>query len=191
MNWSPWEKECYTIVAALLKWHGWLGNKRVEVRTDHCSLESWATEDLKTVGDPSPRQPRCHEFFTKLDLHEVYTPGPVNAVGDLLSHWAYPANLVLGDVSIHGTAQADRDVRDMMAAEKGELLARPLVFWAVVAPVVTGSRSNAALRAQGAPACDPPAQASAPGGGGRNRTKKLEKLERIATIKNLGSRTRR
>ena len=49
-NWSPREKECYAIVAALLEWHGWVRNKRVEVRTDHRSLENWATEDLKTGG---------------------------------------------------------------------------------------------------------------------------------------------
>ena len=139
LNWSPWEKECYAIVAALLKWHGWVGNKRVEVRTDHRSLENCATEDLKTVGGPSPRQAQWHELFSKFDLHVVYTPGPVNPVGDFLSRWAYPANPALGDVSIHGTAQAAGDVRDMMAAEKEELLARPLVFRAVVAPVVTRS----------------------------------------------------
>ena len=43
----------------------------------------------------------------------------------------------------------------MMAAEKEELLARPLVFRAIVAPVVTRSRSKADLRASGAPKCDP------------------------------------
>ena len=164
LNWSPREKECYAIVAALLKWHSWVGNKRVEVRTDHCSLEKWATEDLKTVGGPSPRQARWHKLFSKFDLHVVYTPGQVNPVGDFLSRWGYPANPALSDVSIHGTAQAAGDVRDMMAAEKEELLARPLVFRAVVAPVVT--RSKAAPRAQGAPTCDPPPLASPPVGGG-------------------------
>ena len=49
LSWSLREKECYAIVAALLKWHGLVGNKRVEVRTDHRSFENWATEDLKTV----------------------------------------------------------------------------------------------------------------------------------------------
>ena len=61
-NRSPREKECYAIVAALLKWHGWVGNKRVVVRTDNRSLENWATEDLKTVGGPSQREARWHEF---------------------------------------------------------------------------------------------------------------------------------
>ena len=67
----------------------------MEVRTDHRSLENWATEDLKTVGGPSPRQARWHELFSNFDLHVVYTPGPVNPVGDfcpvgltlLTRHW--------------------------------------------------------------------------------------------------------
>ena len=60
----------------------------------------------------------------------------------------------------------------MMAAEKEELLARPLVFPAIVAPVLTRSRSNAVYQAQGAPACDPPPQALAPviGGGSERRS---------------------
>ena len=181
LHWSPRERECYAIVAALLKWHGWVGNKRVEVRTDHRSLENWATEEIKTVGGPSPRQARWHELFTKFDLHVVSTPGPVNPVGDFLSRSAYPGNPALGDVSIDGTAQAAGDVRDMMAADKEELLARPLVFWVVEAPVVT--RSKAAPRAIEAPACDPPTGASAPVGGGTKQKKKLRTLERIARMK--------
>ena len=89
---------------------------------------------------------------------------PPKPVGDFLLRWAYPANKAFGDVSIHEPAQAAGDVRDMMAAEKEKLLARLLVFRAVVAPVVT--RSKAAPWAQGAPACDPPPLASAPVGGG-------------------------
>ena len=164
LNWSPPENECYAIVAGLLKWHGWVGTKQLEVRTDHRSPENWATEDLKTVWGPSPRQARWHELFPKFDLHVVYTPGPVNPVGDFLSCRAYPATPALGNVSIHGKAQGAGDVQDMMAAEKGQLLTRPLAFRAVVAPVVT--RSKAAPRAIGAPACDPPPLASAQGGGG-------------------------
>ena len=181
LNWGPRQKECYAIVAALLKWRGWVGNKRVEVRTGHRSLENRATEDVKTVGGPSPRQARWHELFSTFNLHVVYTPALVNPVGDFLSRWTYPANPALGDVSIRGTAQAAGDVRDMMAAEKGELLARHLVFRAVVAPVVT--RSKVAPRAQGAPARDPPSLASAPVGGGTKQKRKLRRLERIAKIK--------
>ena len=180
LNRSPWEKECYDIVAALWKFHGWVGNKSVEVRTDHRSPENWATEDVKTVGGPSARQARWHELFSKFDLHVVYTPGPVNPVGDFLSCLAYPANLALGDVSIHGTAQAAGDVRDMMTAEKKELLARLLVLRAVLAPVVT--RSKAVPRAQGAPPCDPPPPASPPWGGGTKQKRKLRRLERIVKI---------
>ena len=76
----------------------------------------------------------------------------MNVPGDFLSRWAYPGNRALGDVSIHGTSQPDRDVRDMMAAEKEELLANLLVLRAAVAPVVTTSCPNAAPQATGAPA---------------------------------------
>ena len=113
LNWSPREKECYAIVAALLKWHGWLGNKRVEVRTDHGSLETWPKEDVETVGGPPPRKARWREWFSKFYLLVVCTPGPVNSVSDFLSRWAYPANPALGDVCIHGTAQAAGDLQDM------------------------------------------------------------------------------
>ena len=174
-NWSPREKECYAIVAALPKWHGSVENKPLEIRTDHRSLEDSATEDLKNVGGPSPRQARWHELFSKFDLQVVYTSGPVNPGGDFLSCWAYPANPALGDVSIHGTAQAARDVRDMMAAKKEEPRARPLVFRAVVAPVVT--RAKGAPWAIEAPACDPTPLASAPVGGGDEAKEKTLETE--------------
>ena len=148
-------------MAALLKWHGWVERKRVEVQNDHCSREDPATEDLKTVGGPSPHQARPDELFSKFNLHVVYTPGPVNPVGDFLSRWAYPARPVLGEVSIHGTAQADGGVQDILVVKKQGLLARPLVFWAVVAPVVPRTRCKAARRALGAPRYDAPPWASA------------------------------
>ena len=73
LNWSTREKECYAIVAALLQWHCWVGNRRVEVSTDHGSLKDRATKELKTVGGPSPRQARWHELFCKFDLYVVCT----------------------------------------------------------------------------------------------------------------------
>ena len=72
---------------------------------------------------------RVGMIFCSFDLHVVYTPGPVNLMGDFLSRWAYPANPALGDVSIHGTVQAAGDVRDMMAPEKEELLSPPPLIW--------------------------------------------------------------
>ena len=175
-------------MAALLKWHGWVGNKRVESRKDHHSLGNWATEDPKTEEGPSVRQARWHELFSQFDLHVAYPLGPVNPVGDFLFRCAYPANPTLGHVSIPGAAQAAGDVQDMMAAKKEELLPRPLVFRAVVAPVVT--RSNATPRAIEAPAPDLPPRASGPvfGGGGTKKTRKLRRLEQIAKItKSWGS----
>ena len=167
LNWSPREKECYAIVAALLKWHGWVGNKRVEVRTDPRSLENWATEDLKTVGGPSPRQARWHELFSKFDLHVVYTPGPVNPVGDFLSRWAYPANPALGDVSIHGTAQAAGDVRDMMAAEKENFSPAPLYLGRLWRPLLLGLKRRLGLK--GHPRVIHPLWLRLQWGGGRSK----------------------
>ena len=181
--WSPQENECYAIVADLLKWHGWVATKRVEVRTDHCGLENWATHDLKAGGGPFPSHAHGDELFSKFDLHVVYTNGPVNPVRGFLSRWAYSANPALGDVFIHETAQVDGDVRDMMAAENEELLARPLVVRATVVPVVTRSRSKAEPRATGVPKCDPTPQASAPVGGKTKQKKKLRRQERIAKTK--------
>ena len=115
------------------------------------------------MGGCSARQARWHELFSQIDHHVVYTLGFVNPVGDFLSRWAYGANPAFWGVSIYVTAQVARDVPDMIAAENEELLPRPLVFQAVVAP-----------------------WSSAPvGGGGAKRTKKLRKLERIAKIKKL------
>ena len=85
------------------------------------------------MGGCSPRQARLHELFSKTDLQVVYTLGFVNPVGDFLSRWDYGANPAFGDVSIYLTAQVAGDVPVMIAAEKEELLPRPLVFRTVVA----------------------------------------------------------
>ena len=60
----------------------------------------------------------------------------------------------------------------MMEVQKEELLSSPAVFRAVVAPVVTISRSDAAPRAQGAPVCYPPSRALAALGGGDEANEK-------------------
>ena len=135
---------------------------------------------LTPSGGPSQQQAHWHEFFSKFDLHVVYTHEPVSPVGDLLFRWAFPANPALGDVSLHGTVQAYLDVRDILAAEKEELLARPLVFLAVVAPVVTRCRSKAAPRALGVPKSDPGALPLATGGGGRSKIKRFKHQSKLS-----------
>ena len=86
----------------------------------------------------------------------------------------YPANPALGHIFIHGTAQANGDVWDMMADGKEELLARSPVFRAVVAPVVTRFCYIAEPRATGAPKCDPLPRAAASGGGGQSKIQSFE-----------------
>ena len=53
LNWSPREKECYAIVAALLEWEGWMGNEPVEVRTDTVALKIALWRTLNCGGLPS------------------------------------------------------------------------------------------------------------------------------------------
>ena len=74
----------------------------------------------------------------------------------------------------------------MMAAEKEELLAYPLMFRAIVALVVSRSPAKTAPspRAAGAPPCVPTPRASvAVGGGGTKQNKKLRRLDRIMKIR--------
>ena len=60
MQWSPREQETYAIICALKKYQSWVGTNRVEVLTDHRSLEYWATEHIDTVASPAGRQARWH-----------------------------------------------------------------------------------------------------------------------------------
>ena len=92
MQWSPREQETYAIICALKKYQSWVGTNRVEVLTDHRSLEYWATEHIDTVASPAGRRARWHEFLSLFDLHVSYLPGKHNTVADALSRWAYPAS---------------------------------------------------------------------------------------------------
>ena len=109
MQWSPREQETYAIICALKKYQSWVGTNRVEVLTDHRSLEYWATEHIDTVASPAGRRARWHEFLSLFDLHVSYLPGKHNTVADALSRWAYPASEGLQSTNIHGTEQ-DRHV---------------------------------------------------------------------------------
>ena len=102
MQWSPREQETYAIICALKKYQSCLGTNRVEVLTEHRSLEVWATEHIDTVSGQAGRQARWHEFLSLFDLHVSYLPGKENTVADALSRWAYPAPEGLQSSNLHG-----------------------------------------------------------------------------------------
>ena len=49
-NWSPAEKEAYAKLGALRRYEGWFIGHRVEVLTDHKSLEGWRTGHVVSPG---------------------------------------------------------------------------------------------------------------------------------------------
>ena len=91
-NWSPREREAYAILCALRRYEGWILGHRVEVLTDHKSLESWMTEHVDTPGGPTGRRGCWHETLSRFYLQVTYIPGCYNTVADALSRWAYPAS---------------------------------------------------------------------------------------------------
>ena len=123
MQWSPREQETYTIICALRKYQSWIGTTRVEVLTDHCSLEYWSTEHVNTVSGPAGRRARWHDFLSLFDLHVAYLPGNYNTVADALSRWAYPASEACLSTNIHGTEQ-DRGLVIEWDAEERQLIQR-------------------------------------------------------------------
>ena len=116
-NWTPREKETYAIVASLRKWAGIIGFQPVLIHTDHKSLEDWVGEHIDTPSGPRGRRARWHETLSQFDLEVKYIPGEENTVPDALSRWAYPATSARQDVSFHGTAEAHREVKEMLEEE--------------------------------------------------------------------------
>ena len=123
MQWSPREQETYAIICALKNYQSWVGTNRVEVLTDHRSLEYWATEHIDTVASPAGRRARWHELLSLFDLHVSYLPGKHDTVADALSRWAYPASEGLQSTNIHGTEQ-DRHVVIEWDQEEKKLIRR-------------------------------------------------------------------
>ena len=110
-NWVPREQETYAIILALQKWESWIGMQSVLVLTDHKSLESWAREVLDTPSGPLGRRSRWHQIFSKFDLSVGYIPGRDNLIPDILSRWAYPASEAYRNISIHGCAEDDEEMK--------------------------------------------------------------------------------
>ena len=108
-GWSIREKETYAIVATLYKFRSWLRNSpiKVQVLTDHESLQQWHTEQLDTMAGPIGRRGRWHQFLSTFDIEVIYVKGEDQQVGNILSRWSYPAHQAAPDVSIHG---CDTDV---------------------------------------------------------------------------------
>ena len=105
MQSSPREQETYAIICALKKYQSWAGTNRVEVLTDHRSLEHWATEHIDTVSGRAGRRARWHEFLSPFHLHVSYLPGKHNTIADALSRWGYSSWEGLQSTNIHGTEQ--------------------------------------------------------------------------------------
>ena len=123
MQWCPREQETYLIICALKKYLSWVGTNRVEVLTDHRSLEYWSTEHVYTVSGPAGRRARWHEFLSLFDLHLAYLPATYNTVADTLSRWAYPASEACLSTNIHETEQ-DRGLVIEWDAEERQLIKR-------------------------------------------------------------------
>ena len=92
MQWSPREQETYAIICALQKYQSWMGTNKVEILTDHRSLEYWSREHVNTVSGPAGRCARWHEFLSLFDIHVAYLPGNYNTVDDALSFRSVPVN---------------------------------------------------------------------------------------------------
>ncbi len=120
LNWTPREKETYAIVAALHKWSGWVGLQPVLVKTDHRSLKHWVTENIDTPSGPRGRRARRHETLSQFNLEVQYMPGKDNTVADAMSRYAYPASSSREDVSFHGSAKADAEVKKLIEKEVAE-----------------------------------------------------------------------
>ena len=99
----------------------WIGTNKVEILTDHRSLEYWSTEHVNTVSGPAGRRARWHEVLSLFDLHVAYLPGKYNTVADALSRLAYPASGACLSTNIHGTEQ-DRGLVIEWDAEERQLI---------------------------------------------------------------------
>ena len=104
------DKETYAIVATLHKFHAWLQQSRLFLKsawvaTDHRSLEYMTKEDSVTVSGPVGRRGRWHQFLSQFLLDVVYVPGQNQEIPDTLSRWSYPAYLYSPETNIHGTEE--------------------------------------------------------------------------------------
>ena len=88
-GWSIREKETYAIVATLYKFCSWLRNSpiKVQVLTDHESLQQWHTEQLDTMAGPIGRRGCWHQFLSTFDIEVIYVKSEDQQVPDILSRF--------------------------------------------------------------------------------------------------------
>ena len=61
----------------------------------------------------SGRRARWHQKLSRFNLRVVWIRGVENGVADALSRYAYPAGQAFLDVSWHGSAEDDREMREL------------------------------------------------------------------------------
>jgi len=81
LNYPVHEKELLAIIHGLQKWRIELLGTPVQVYTDHCTLENFATQH-----DLSQCQACWQEYMAQFDLTIHYIKGENNVVADALSH---------------------------------------------------------------------------------------------------------
>ena len=101
-GWSLRETARYAIVAKLYTFRSWLRNSpiKVQVLTDHESLQQWHTEQLDTMAGGICRRGRWHQFLSTFDMEISYVKAEDGQVPDILSRSSYPAHQGAPDVSV-------------------------------------------------------------------------------------------
>ena len=107
------------MVSCLLKFKSWISGRKVNVFTDHKSLESWDKEDLCTMAGPVRCRGCWHEFLSRYNVVVVYKPGKDNDVADGVSRWAYPAGLA-DDNNFHGSDAELKGYEDWEAQKQAQ-----------------------------------------------------------------------
>ena len=128
----------YAIVATLFKFRSRLRNSpiRVQVLSDHESLQQWHTGSLNTMAGPIGRRGSWHQFFSTFDIEVIYVKG------------SYPAVQAAPDVSIDGT-EADLAGRERDELEEKEWADSELQLSRRVRPFVDVLRGGKSARSRG------------------------------------------
>ena len=115
-NYSATERECYSIVWAVLTLRPYIEVQKLVLRTDHDALQ-W----LLTLYDPSGRLMRWRLGLSEFDFEIQYRPGRVNQVTDALSPLLTPGGSDDRPVDDDIPTFGDDDVLAVMRASRRSL----------------------------------------------------------------------